>query len=61
MAVPPGLGVYLDSQFGTTPWLTILGAVLGLVLGLWHLVRLSDNRQPRTGASPDATSNEKRQ
>ena len=28
-----GLGVWLDKRFGTSPWLTLLGAVIGMTGG----------------------------
>jgi len=37
MVVPVGLGVWLDHKFDTLPWLTAVGAVLGLVGGLTHI------------------------
>ncbi len=40
MVAPIVLGLILDNQFRTGPWLTIVGAVLGLVGGLYHLVIL---------------------
>ena len=38
MAAPIGLGAYLDHRLGWAPWGVIVGAVLGLVGGLAHLV-----------------------
>lgn len=40
MAVPIGLGAFLDVRFGWMPWATVVGAVLGLGGGLFHLVKL---------------------
>jgi hypothetical protein len=50
MAAPIGLGVWGDVSFHTIPWLTIAGAVLGLVGGLTHLIVLA-NRRNRQGPS----------
>jgi F0F1-type ATP synthase assembly protein I len=36
-----GGGYWLDSVCGTAPWLTILGALAGMVLALYRLVRSS--------------------
>jgi F0F1-type ATP synthase assembly protein I len=47
MVVPIGLGWWLDDIFGSTPWLTVVGVILGLSLGIWHLVVLG-NRQDET-------------
>jgi F0F1-type ATP synthase assembly protein I len=42
MAAPIGLGVLLDHWLEWTPWLTIIGAVGGLVGGIFHLVVMSN-------------------
>jgi F0F1-type ATP synthase assembly protein I len=44
MVVPIGVGVALDFWWGTLPWGTVVGAVLGFTLGLVHLVRLSSQQ-----------------
>jgi F0F1-type ATP synthase assembly protein I len=36
-----GGGYWLDSVWGLTPWLTVLGAVGGMTLALYRLIRLS--------------------
>jgi F0F1-type ATP synthase assembly protein I len=41
MAAPAGVGLLLDNYLGWQPWGVIVGAVLGLVAGLVHLVALS--------------------
>ncbi|MCC6420880.1 MAG: AtpZ/AtpI family protein [Gemmataceae bacterium] len=41
MVVPIGVGYWLDNSFGWSPWGVTVGAILGLVLGLYHLVKLS--------------------
>jgi F0F1-type ATP synthase assembly protein I len=46
MVVPVGIGVWLDISYGWRPWGVVVGAVLGLVTGVVHLVALS-NRQDR--------------
>jgi ATP synthase protein I len=51
-ALPAFLGFSLDRWWGTAPWMTILGAFLGLGIGMVHLVRL---------ASELSSSSEKRQ
>jgi hypothetical protein len=45
MVVPPALGVYLDSRFGWSPWGVVVGAAAGLIVGLVHLVYLSNPRK----------------
>ena len=36
-----GLGYWLDSVCHTAPWLTVLGAVAGMTLALYRLIKLS--------------------
>jgi F0F1-type ATP synthase assembly protein I len=38
MVLPAVGGFYLDQWLGTTPWITILAAVLGFAGGLVHLI-----------------------
>lgn len=45
MAAPIGLGFFLDLRLGTVPWLTVAGAVVGLVGGLAHLIALLTQEQ----------------
>ncbi len=40
MVVPALLGLWADQSWGTTPWLLILGACLGLLLAGMHFVQL---------------------
>lgn len=50
MVVPIGIGLALDRYFEwKTPWGIIVGAVLGLLVGLLHLVHLL-NRGPPNGS-----------
>jgi F0F1-type ATP synthase assembly protein I len=41
MAVPVGVGLFLDNSLDWRPWGVIVGAVLGLAIGLTHLAVLS--------------------
>ncbi|MFW6124578.1 MAG: AtpZ/AtpI family protein [Pirellulales bacterium] len=41
MVVPGVLGYWLDTLAGTQPLFLVIGIVLGLVTGFWHLVALS--------------------
>ena len=41
MVVPIILGLVIDYYLGWLPWATVVGAVLGLVGGLAHLVQLT--------------------
>jgi F0F1-type ATP synthase assembly protein I len=40
MAAPVALGVWLDHAWDCLPWLTVVGAVLGLALGLLEVSRI---------------------
>jgi F0F1-type ATP synthase assembly protein I len=48
MAAPIGLGAWLDYGFGWSPWAVIVGAVVGLVGGIFHLVWMA-NREDGGG------------
>lgn len=38
MALPAGLGWWLDQRWGTEPWLVIVGALLGFGLMMQHIL-----------------------
>ena len=40
LAVPAGVGAWLDFKYGTMPWLTILGALIGGYLAFRGLMQL---------------------
>ncbi len=40
MVLPTIGGFYLDGWLGTTPWITIIAAVLGFAGGLIHLIAI---------------------
>jgi F0F1-type ATP synthase assembly protein I len=44
MAVPPGVGALLDNWRGWSPWGVVVGAALGLTVGLFQLVRLTNQQ-----------------
>jgi F0F1-type ATP synthase assembly protein I len=49
MALPAGAGYWGDQKLGTSPWLVVVGAVVGLAAGMMQLLRgLAGNRQ-KTG------------
>lgn len=53
MALPAGLGYWLDQRWGTEPWLVIVGALLGFGLMMLHIVAIA--RKPRkSGRDPSA-------
>ncbi len=41
MVVPGLAGYWLDRRIGLTPLFTVTGFGMGLVLGMWHLIRMS--------------------
>jgi F0F1-type ATP synthase assembly protein I len=41
MVIPIALGLVIDYYLGWLPWATVVGAVLGLIGGLAHLVQLT--------------------
>lgn len=66
-ALPAVLGHFLDKWLGSAPWLTILGAILGMAIGMTHILRLPAElaraeerraaaRSPRTPDRTDSTS-----
>ncbi len=57
MVVPIGIGLLLDRWLGSLPWCTVVGVVLGLVVGIVHLVRVTS--QPDGPAPPDASRPDK--
>ena len=55
MVAPIALGVWLDTRYDLMPWLTVTGAVVGLVGGVFHLLLLlkrfeaDGSSQPKQG------------
>lgn len=49
VAVVAGLlfGNYVDKRAGTSPWLTIIGLVLGTVGGFYNLIRIMNWQKDR--------------
>ena len=41
MAIPTGLGWWVDSTWKTTPWFMIAGVVLGFVVAMLELIKLA--------------------
>ena len=35
-----GLGYFADGWFGTSPWLLLLGLLMGILLGFYELIRV---------------------
>jgi hypothetical protein len=53
-ALPAFLGFFLDRYMSTAPWMTVLGAFLGLGIGMVHLVRLASELSASTRKSGSA-------
>jgi F0F1-type ATP synthase assembly protein I len=51
MAAPIGIGAWLDSYLGWSPWLVITGAIVGFAGGMLHLLSLV-NRPPPSREPP---------
>ena len=62
-ALPAFLGFGLDRWWSTAPWMTILGAFMGLGIGMVHLVRLaselSASTQKRQSTRPGSSGDGK--
>jgi F0F1-type ATP synthase assembly protein I len=39
MALPAGAGYWADQKFGSSPWLVVTGAVVGMAAGMTQLMR----------------------
>ena len=44
MVIPAAIGVGLDRLFGTVILFALLGAVLGMTLGFWQLIKIAFNQ-----------------
>jgi F0F1-type ATP synthase assembly protein I len=42
MSLPPGVGFWLDTRWGTKPWLVIVGAVFGFLVAMWHVWKIAN-------------------
>jgi ATP synthase protein I len=63
MALPGVLGIWLDSRWGTSPILTVLGVIAGFSLGMLSLIKLAGMPQEpveRRGDSSDRDSTSKK-
>ena len=47
MVLPAIGGAWLDKRFGTQYW-ALVGVVLGMVVGMWHLLQMT---RPKNGPS----------
>ncbi len=56
MVVPIGIGVAVDYYANTGPWGAVVGAILGLVGGLSHLVYMTRKNDDSDKKPPKPTS-----
>lgn len=54
MAVPIGAGYYVDQWWGTVPWLTCIGAVLGFAAGMQQLLAIARRSEARAAKNSAA-------
>lgn len=43
------LGGWLDKRWGLTPWLTVVGLLIGSIGGFYNLIRILNWKQKRKG------------
>jgi F0F1-type ATP synthase assembly protein I len=48
MVVPVGMGMAADRYLGWKPWGTVVGAVLGLAGGVFHLVHMANRGEGKS-------------
>lgn len=41
MVLPTGLGYWLDTKWGTAPWLVVVGACLGFAAAMLEVMKLA--------------------
>ena len=59
MIIPVGLGWWADSAWKTSPWLMLLGVVLGFVVSMMELVQLArESAPPKKARSISAKSDQ---
>jgi ATP synthase protein I len=49
MALPPLVGFWLDERWRTGPWLVAVGALLGFIAAMVHLLALAKQAERRQG------------
>jgi F0F1-type ATP synthase assembly protein I len=53
MVIPIGVGAMLDYYLKWSPWGVVVGAVVGLIGGLSHLVALMNRKDHSNSSKPD--------
>lgn len=56
MVVPLVGGLFADHYFGTSPWLTVIGAVAGFAAGITHLLMLLNQMDKLSKKEPPEQS-----
>ena len=51
MVIPGLLGYWLDSRVGTAGFFTVCGFVLGMFLGMWHLLKIAKSEADHGSAA----------
>jgi F0F1-type ATP synthase assembly protein I len=59
MVLPAGVGYWLDSRWGTGPWLLIGGAILGLGVAMQHLLQIARAEDQKRKSRSDESSRER--
>lgn len=57
MVLPAVGGGYLDRRLGTNYW-ALVGVVLGVIVGLWHLLQLTKSAERRRKGKSGGSSGE---
>jgi F0F1-type ATP synthase assembly protein I len=47
MALPAAGGYWLDLRTGTSPLFVITGVILGFAVGMWHLLQIARQDDPK--------------
>ncbi|WP_166828046.1 AtpZ/AtpI family protein [Thalassoroseus pseudoceratinae] len=53
MVIPGLFGRWLDSTWGTQ-YCVVIGFIFGLVIGIWHLLRMTSSFNPPASQPPDS-------
>jgi hypothetical protein len=56
MALPAIGGKYLDDSLGTSYW-ALAGVIVGVVVGMWHLIQMTRSKSTRGGMTDSKGSN----
>ncbi len=60
MVLPAIGGAYLDKRIGTTYW-ALVGVVLGMVVGMWHLLQMTRKKNGGIGSGKRTRGGSSRQ